>query len=40
MNERIVRPRLPYKVAFVRKRHRTFEFANLQNDRAVMIRGE
>jgi hypothetical protein len=38
MNERIVRVRLPFKVDFVRKRHRTPDFANFWDDDVVLIR--
>jgi hypothetical protein len=35
MNERLVPVRLPYKVNFVRKRHRTPDFANFLDDAVV-----
>jgi hypothetical protein len=38
MNERIVRVRLPFKVDFIRKRHRTPDFANFWDDDVVLIR--
>jgi hypothetical protein len=38
MNERLVPVRLPYKVDFVRKRHRNPDFANFWDDAVVLIR--
>jgi hypothetical protein len=36
MNERFVCVRLPYKVDFVRKRHRTPDFASFWDDGVVL----